>query len=61
MSATVRFLRRDEVLKLIGLSKTKMYELIRENQFPAPRKIGSSSVWVEDEIASWQQKVMGVV
>ncbi len=59
MSTTVRFLRRDDVLQLVGLSKSKMYEMIRSAQFPAPRKIGSTSVWVESEIAAWQQKVIG--
>lgn len=59
VSLTVRFLRRDEVLSLVGLSKSKMYALIKDSDFPPPRKIGSTSVWVETEIAAWQQKVIG--
>ena len=59
MAEVVRFLRREQVLDLIGISKSTLYLLIRKSEFPSPRKVGSSSVWIETEVAAWQQKVIG--
>lgn len=58
MSDKVRFIRREEVLDRVGLSKSTVYAMISRKEFPAPKKIGTNSVWVEDEITAWQRKVM---
>lgn len=50
----VRFLRLPEVRAITGLSKTSLYELIRERSFPPPVRLGARSVaWVWSEVNQW--------
>ncbi len=50
----VSFLRLPEVKAVTGLSKTSIYELIREKSFPAPVRLGPRAVaWVRSEIRQW--------
>lgn len=50
----VCFLRLPEVKSVTGLSKTSIYELIREKSFPAPVRLGPRAVaWVRSEIRQW--------
>ena len=50
----VSFLRLPEVKVVTGLSKTSIYELIRDNSFPAPVRLGPRAVaWVRSEIRQW--------
>ena len=44
-----RILMKD-VLRLTGLSRSKIYLLIKEREFPAPVKVGRSSRWVAAEV-----------
>ena len=50
----VTFLRLPEVKAITGLSKSSLYVLIRENNFPAPVRLGSRAVaWVKSEVKQW--------
>ncbi len=50
----VTFLRLPEVKAITGLSKSSLYALIRENNFPAPVRVGSRAVaWVRSEVKQW--------
>jgi predicted DNA-binding transcriptional regulator AlpA len=50
----VSFLRLPAVKAVTGLSKTSIYELIREKNFPAPVRLGPRAVaWVKSEIRQW--------
>lgn len=50
----VSFLRLPEVKAVTGLSKTSIYELIREKNFPAPVRLRPRAVaWVKSEIRQW--------
>jgi predicted DNA-binding transcriptional regulator AlpA len=50
----VSFLRLPEVKAVTGLSKTSIYELVREKTFPAPIRLGPRAVaWVKSEIRQW--------
>jgi prophage regulatory protein len=52
-----RLLRRKEVLSMVGLSQSSLYEQIAAGQFPAPIPIGANSVaWLESEIWGWIQQ-----
>lgn len=55
-SAT-RFLRLPEVMAQTGLRKTKIYAMINEDRFPAPVKIGRTSVWPECQVREWQRSI----
>ena len=49
-----RILRRDEVLRLIGLKKSALYELMAEGHFPRPMKLGERAVgWRAGDVAAW--------
>lgn len=51
---TDRVLRRREVISMVGLGTTKLYELISEGQFPKPIKLSVRSVgWLESEVQDW--------
>ena len=53
-----RFLRRQAVQDLTGLSKTAIYVQIAAGRFPKPVPLGegrnSPVAWPENEIAAWQ-------
>jgi prophage regulatory protein len=48
------FLRLPDVKAVTGLSKTTLYAMIREKNFPAPVRLGPRSVaWVRAEVRRW--------
>ncbi len=49
----LQLLRRDEVMKKVGICKSTLYKLIRESGFPQPVRVGASSTWVESEVDAW--------
>jgi len=49
-----RLLRLPEVMERTGYGKSKIYALVRAEEFPQPIKLGKrSSAWIEDEVAAW--------
>lgn len=52
-----RFLRLEEVILLVGVRKTTLYDLIKSDEFPAPVKIRACSVWSELEVRHWMGRV----
>ena len=49
-----RMLRRAEVETLTGLSRSTIYELMREGEFPLPLVVGKRAVrWSSDELTTW--------
>ena len=50
----VTFLHLPGVKAITGLSKSRLYVLIREKSFPAPVRLGARTVaWVRSEIRQW--------
>ena len=50
----MRVLRLKEVINITGLSRSTIYELIAQNQFPKQLPLGARAVgWVEEEINNW--------
>lgn len=48
------FLRLPDVRKATGLSRTTIYRLITEGQFPKPIKLAARSVaWCAAEVETW--------
>ena len=53
-----RILRREEVQRITGLSKTSIWRLERAGRFPARRKLGARRVgWCETDVAAWLQQL----
>ncbi|GAB5447992.1 helix-turn-helix transcriptional regulator [Gymnodinialimonas sp.] len=49
-----RLLRRREVEGLIGLKRSKLYQMIREGLFPAPVKLTERAVaWRASDVSAW--------
>ena len=53
----MRLIRRREVEEMTDLSKTTIYRLMRQSDFPEPLKMGARAVrWNKDEIEDWVAK-----
>ena len=53
-----RLFRIRTVRAITGLSRTSLYNLIQEGEFPAPVKIGKrSSAWRESDIQEWGESL----
>jgi prophage regulatory protein len=53
--ALVRFLRRPEVERAVGLGCSAIYDKMSRNEFPKPVPLSGGAVgWIESEIAEWQ-------
>ncbi|MEG8018525.1 helix-turn-helix transcriptional regulator [Sphingomonas sp. LR55] len=51
---TERIIRRPEVERIVGLSRSGIYAAMSRNEFPKPRKIGRRAVgWYESHINKW--------
>ena len=51
---SIRLLRRPEVEKLTGLSRSSIYALMERGVFPRPRRIGQRAVaWDEATLERW--------
>jgi prophage regulatory protein len=48
-----RLLRLPAVESHIGLRRTKIYDMVRARQFPAPIKFGRVSMWLRSEVTNW--------
>jgi len=50
----VEILRRPAVEARIGLSRSTIYQLIKDGKFPSPISLGTKSVgWLANEIDAW--------
>lgn len=48
-------LRRQEVERLTGLSRSAIYRLKAEGKFPTPLQVGPNAVrWLTSEIVAWR-------
>ena len=52
-----RLVRLPEVLDMVAISRAQLYRLISSRQFPAPRKLGRSSLWPLDEVHEWVRDI----
>lgn len=58
MNTPRRFLRMPDVIKLVGIGRTVIYERIKAGTFPQPVQIGTRAVaWDEEDLAKWQQSL----
>lgn len=52
------FIRISQVINLVGLKRSWIYQKIKEGKFPCPIKIGSrASVWKRSSVSAWIQKM----
>ncbi|WP_430226852.1 helix-turn-helix transcriptional regulator [Paraburkholderia tropica] len=48
-----RLIRVREVLASVGLGKTTLYKLMKDGEFPRPRRVRNVSLWLESEVQGW--------
>ena len=49
-----RLLRRREVEKITGMSRSSIYRLMHEDEFPRPVRVGPAAVrWKASDITAW--------
>lgn len=53
-----RLLRLPQVLETVGVKKTLLYQLVKDGEFPQPRKVRHLSLWPESEVQQWVRTVM---
>ncbi len=54
MDRATKFLRLPSVIDKVGLSRSQIYKLIQQGDFPEPVKIGPKiSVWIEEKLEMW--------
>ena len=57
MATTELFIRLPAVLQKVAMSKSQIYKLIAQDQFPIPVKVSRRiSCWVTLEIDDWIEK-----
>lgn len=50
------FLRLPQVLKITGLSRSTIYKLVDEGDFPKPKQLGPRAIaWDSKELADWSE------
>lgn len=48
-----RLIRLPELTQRLGLGKTTIYALIKQNAFPKPVKVGKASLWSSRSVSEW--------
>ena len=49
-----RILRLPEVLQKVGLSRSSIYRMINNEEFPAPLRISPNAIgWFESDVNEW--------
>jgi prophage regulatory protein len=57
LSQLDRFARVPEVERVTGLSRTTIWRLERQNEFPRRRRLSANAVgWLESEIRAWMSE-----
>ena len=54
MREGIRFLRIGDLQEKVGLSRSQIYKLMADGDFPKQKKVGERiSVWQESEVEEW--------
>lgn len=48
-----RLIRMKELRTRVSLSPATIYRMIRDGEFPKPKKLGTTSAWLEADIEWW--------
>jgi len=51
-----KLLRMKELPDILNMSRTNIYNRIKEGNFPKPQKIGGMSVWKPEVVDEWIDK-----
>lgn len=54
-----RLIKIEDVIDQVGMGRTKIYDMIQFEEFPAPIKLGRYSRWSQLEIQEWIEEQKG--
>ena len=55
---TEGFIRLPQVLLMFGCGKSKIWDLVKQGKFPAPKKLGTKlTVWDIQELRKFQKEI----
>ncbi len=55
-----KIIKRKELLELVSMSKSTLYNQVAENRFPKPIKLANRSVgWLTSDIQEWFEQKKG--
>ena len=58
----MRFIRPSEVLKMIGVSRTTLWRMVRDGVFPPPIRITKRNTgYILDDVEGWIRQRAGLV
>ncbi|WP_369751563.1 helix-turn-helix transcriptional regulator [Pandoraea sp. B-6] len=58
---SIVFLRRSDVERIAGLSRSSIYAKMKDGQFPKPVHLSSRMVrWIESEVLAWAREKIAV-
>lgn len=53
-----QILRIQRVIQVTGLSRSSIYRLEREGEFPSRRRLGPNTVgWLEEDVVAWMRSL----
>lgn len=52
-------LTKEDILKILRIGKSTLYDLIKRGLFPKPLKIGSISRWKEEDVQAFLSSLEG--
>lgn len=54
--AKLKFLPMSSVVEITGTGKSKLYQMIKDGEFPMSVPIRGGRVWIEDEVQAWMRE-----
>ena len=45
--------------RLVPVGKASLYRMVAAGTFPKPRKLGTRSLWSNQDIAKWREQFLG--
>ena len=52
------FIRLPQLLRILGVKKSKVWQMVKDKQFPAPKKLGKkTSVWDVREVRETIERI----
>ena len=48
-----KLLSEKQVCEIVGFKKTKLFQMIKDGQFPPPKKYKRSNRWFKSDIEQW--------
>ena len=52
-----RLIKIEDVLEQVGCGRSKLYDMIQLEEFPAPVKLGRYSRWSQIEVQGWIEQM----